>query len=371
MKNDISTTQKKRNDMFALSLLRPPGGGFQCGEYYEGIKMDLSVAQDSMAEGDSPSHAITFYCPVARNDKDRKLLFQCREPSYGVLREGKEPVVHRRSDNTERMKEEDTGSFLFDDGFSLMGRTGFQVWPGSRIMIEALSYPRPSDGPVLKHWQKLVPNLKILELGAGVGCVGTSLAAAGAEVLMTDLPRIVSESILPNLERNKNALANKSPVQHIQNDDSQQPKDCPRWLQSTHAHAVGTGWAGTKCLDWTRPVNQQLSLEQYMEVDVIVACDCVWLISLLNALLSTIDDIFEAYRRGDRQPPKLLLSFQQRDSDMFTTFDHVMDELQKRRWNIQCLAWYPVVYESPEHDDDGTKELCILEICSIGVSSSE
>lgn len=350
---------------------RPPGEAFQCGEYHncDGEKKAEGIADaDSSSSTSTARKRISFFCTAAGNDQDQqRLVFQCHEPSYGVLIEGEEPATSTTttvSTTKSSSSSEDEGGnvdcFLFDEGFSLMGRTGFQVWPGSRIMIEALVYPRPTDCPSLKYWQNRLAetqSLKILELGAGVGCVGASLAEAGAEVLLTDLPRIVTDSLLPNLERN---------ARTYQHDDNEQGSSCPPWLESTQPKRIGRGWVGAKPLDWTLPVNDQLRSEQYKDIDLVVACDCVWLISLLRTLFSAVHAIFEACRDNNKPPPKLLLSFQRRDSDMFTTFDRVMDELRKHNWAVECLAWYTVVYESPEHDDDGTKELMIFEISFTG-----
>ena len=62
---------------------------------------------------------------------------------------------------------------------------------GTRLMIESLLFPLPDDSDRLAAIQKEMNSAdgrNILELGAGVGVVGTTLAAAtGCRILLTDL----------------------------------------------------------------------------------------------------------------------------------------------------------------------------------------
>ena len=121
---------------------------------------------------------------------------------------------------------------FFDEGYTMAGTTGFKVWTGSRLLIETLVagpwFGSPSSLPetvvpqqppqnnshnchrnlrrlheIQQRLQQDKHPVRILELGAGVGLVGTYLAAAtGAEVLLTDLPTLVEHAIVPNLYRN-------------------------------------------------------------------------------------------------------------------------------------------------------------------------
>ena len=98
---------------------------------------------------------------------------------------------------------------FFEKGYELEAKTGFKVWPGSRLILQALLSPiGGSEFGRLKYWQERLLNsskpLNILELGAGIGVVGGSLAAAGADVLMTDLSVLTKYGMSPNLMRNEN-----------------------------------------------------------------------------------------------------------------------------------------------------------------------
>jgi Lysine methyltransferase len=204
---------------------------------------------------------------------------------------------------------------------------------------------------------------------------------AGAHVLLTDLPTLVSESLIPNLERNqKNAATtwgddndNTIPPEwmttHLPTSSSlatDDPKDHDHDTNTssrTTAIRIGSGWVATAALDWTKPLQQQLSNEQ-CQVDLIVACDCVWLWSMLQGLLTTVETIFHLSSRS----PKLLLSFQRRDpvdtnnTKMFTTVDQVIEALRARKWSVECLAWHPVgYYQEEDGTTDFSKEVFLLE----------
>ena len=262
--------------------------------------------------------------------------------------------------------------------YALAGKTGFQVWPGTRLAVDALIFPRAGDSLSLQKWQRRVDvrqrgnnrdGFRVLELGAGVGVVGASLAVMGAQVLLTDLADLVKDSLHPNLVQNSNnyqaTTISSGPAEN---------ESPPDWLQlqSTPAVAVGKGWTAATALDWNKPLEDQLTEEQ-CNVDLVVACDCVWLVSMLQGLFSTVDAIFETSENNSnlrsRRSPRLLLSFQRRDSDMFTTVDQVLDEIMTHNWSVECLAWYPVSYDD-EGESNTEKEVFLFEI-SAGVGKEK
>ncbi|XP_034256931.1 protein-lysine methyltransferase METTL21D-like [Thrips palmi] len=71
-----------------------------------------------------------------------------------------------------------------------IGDVSCVIWDASLVLARYLEKRAEANPTFLK-------NLKIVELGAGVGCVGILAACFGADVTMTDLP-----SVLPLLERN-------------------------------------------------------------------------------------------------------------------------------------------------------------------------
>ena len=370
--------------------LRPPSKEFQC---YESLltkdQKQLNYDEDDDDDDDDllvAGKGILFHCTLPQdhnntttnnNNKKKGLEFWCRGPSVDVL------LTDEKEENINDDDDEDGTEIMvdpnfFDKGYTLAGRTGFQVWPGTRLLVEALTFINDNDSnqnqqqqqqlgdcPKLVQWQKKIDQLRILELGAGVGVVGTSLAAAGAQVLLTDLSTLVDCSIWPNLKRNANLVSNNS-----NDDDESSPQVVsppPLWLQTSsstqQAVAIGKGYAAAASVDWTQPLTEQLDVNGTLqEINVIVASDCVWLISMLNPLLDTVQTVFD-----NNKDTVLLMSFQRRDPKtttssnnnnmMFTTVDGIIEEMQvKRNWNVDCLSWRPV---NPNEDD---KEVFLFEV---------
>ena len=228
-----------------------------------------------------------------------------------------------------------------------------QVWTGSRLLIETLAWPNSNDCERLKEIQQSIcKGAKLLELGGGVGVVGTYLSSIGAEVLLTDLPTLVENAIDNNLARNATAQTDG--------------KTCPSWLAPADGIPIGKGWASSASLDWTCPLDEQLTRQQ-SSVDFIVASDVVFLSSMLNSLLKTVESIFQS----SSNDPKFILSFQRRDaqdgkeSSLFTTVDGVIEAIKVRGWKIDCLAWRPVSVSREASDgkvSDVETEVFVFEI---------
>ena len=258
------------------------------------------------------------------------LRFGCRRPSFdSVLNEG-EPTVTEFDDSA-------VDPNLFDTGYTLAGSTGFCVWAGARFLLEVLLsesvFPEQMAG------------MRVLELGAGVGLLGTAVAALGGEVLLTDLPTLVDYAITPNLHRNTSvettaAVQSKWLKCVVEDDDS--------------VHRIGLGWASARPLDWTKPLTEQLSVEALQEIDMVVAADCTWLASLLCHFLNTLNELFQ------HGTSKCLLSFRRRErnvgSALFTTTDALIEEIQEKRgWHVRLLAWRPL-------SNGKSSDVCLIEI---------
>ncbi|CAJ1933432.1 unnamed protein product [Cylindrotheca closterium] len=351
------------------SLMRPASKDFRCHESLERHFVaaaadadDDDVAHDHYAYDVSGSgQVVMFQCTLPETNKF--LTFSCQEPSCGVLMED-EPAATKEEDGA-------MDPFFFDTGYTLAGKTGFQVWPGSRLVVEAMTFVDASnnhDSPRLRTWQERMANgAKVLELGSGVGVVGASLASFGAHVLLSDLQTLVQNSTQPNLQRNAN---NKNQQSFRANYDdteivlSSPPR--PSWLPS-NAVRIGKGWAASTAVDWTIPLPEQVqhiraskasttnsadsssSSENILgQIEVVIASDCVWLVSMMEPLFDTVQYVFQHNPNA-----KLLLSFQRRDgstttpessdsseSSMFTTVDKILTAIQHdRKWSVQCLAW--------------------------------
>lgn len=247
-------------------------------------------------------------------------------------------------------------------------KTGFQVWPGSRLLLQALLcelHDAPSEASAftrLKYWQdRLLRSstpLNILELGGGIGAVGGSLAAAGANVLMTDLNVLVNHGMGPNLIRLQSSsgdcaaffpfLTSMLPAKQSEDNIVQEPI------------VIGCGCARPTVLDWFKPVSEQLSHDAYNNVDLIVACDCIFLRKIVDPMFNAVAEIFRNAKRSEEVT--CLFTYQRRNlMGVFIPLEEVLDKIAKRGWSVQCLAWRKVVVE-----DDGEHDLYLFEISSKG-----
>lgn len=336
-------------------LCRPPPRGFECGE---SVNHTGEVGVVSFHCSFPPTQHLDSETPVQMSRQ--RLQFSCRGRSIGVLEEKEDQLAN---DDLEEAHQTVDPNF-FDSGYGLAGSTGFQVWAGTRLLVEALLWPRPgADAVSLMGLQtQIAPVLdssracRILELGSGIGVVGTSLAAAGAEVLLTDLATLIDNATYPNLIQNCNLYREEAAGEHTEAmstapDQSFTFHDAPRWLSSKDGATgvpVGKGWASTAYLDWRMPIDDQLLPHHYESLDLIVASDCVWLVSMLDALLDTVEALFSKQERA----PRLVMSFQRRDtkegdeSGTFTTVRRVINSVESRGLSIECVAWRPVRVES-------------------------
>jgi len=317
---------------------RPPSKGFQCREDIE--------KEDHLT-------SVIFKCNLP-HQQQHVLEFNCREPSCGALEGEEEGAVLSEDDYA-------VDPNFFDEGYSMAGSTGFKVWTGSRLLIEALTWPQDTDCDRLKEIQECVKNAdgaRIIELGAGVGVVGTYLAAVGSHVLLTDLTTLVENAIDTNLERNERILSNM-PI------DDDNDKSCPSWL--VNGQRIGKGWADATPLDWTKPISEQLTDEQ-ASIDFIIASDVVFLASMMKALFDTVEALFQTSKCNT---PSFILSFQKRDAQdgtdsvAFTTVDGVLAAVKERGWTIECLAWRTVAVKKEDETGsvkDDTSEVFVFEI---------
>ena len=362
---------------------RPPPAGFECGE---SVATDNDT--DNVTDDEEEIGVVSLYCTLppspssssgtnssaCAKKSNAKLTFSCRGRSVGALLPTEDSVDETILDSADAYETVDP--FLFNEDYTPAGRTGFQVWSGTRLLIESLCWEPTYSGSEarneedesakeerLAQYRRLIMSdasgadgnkCNILELGSGVGVVGATLAAVGANVLLTDLPTLVDNAVWPNLMRNTNSTGGGDDGDNI-------PESSPSWL-GDDAVRIGRGWASATPLDWTKPLSpNQLGASQIESIELVVASDCVWLVSMLDALLDTVQGVFDQSKRS----PKFLMSFQRRDasggddSALFTTVDRVLKSVKERGWSFDCLAWRPVQLG----DGEGDKEVFIFEIC--------
>lgn len=314
------------------SRRRPLTGGFRCGE---------------SIEDDGALRFVIFHCSLTNGDR---MEFSCREPSCGALEAAEDAAVLADDDYY-------VDPNFFDEAYTLAGKTGFKVWTGSRLLIETLTWPQPSDCARLTQIQgRISSGAKICELGAGVGVVGTYLAANGANVLITDLPTLVENAIDCNLERNKTRFSH--------NESS--GEECPSWLQP-HGLKIRKGWADSTPIDWTCPIDEQLTEAQSTGIDLIVASDVVFLVEMIDSLFSTVAALFKASVANN---PSFILSFQRRnqkdakENETFSTVNGVLENVKRRGWTYDCLAWRSILAKRDEDDTviEEETEVFVFEI---------
>jgi len=276
--------------------------------------------------------AILFSCTVAGTTR---LCFRCRDVSIGVMYRD-EPVAAPDTSGA-------VDPFFFDCNYDLYGKTGFQIWPGSRLMTETLTSGFEHHQPPLllsAIQEQIRKGARVLELGSGIGFVGISLAAAGAQALVTDLPTLVNNAIQPNIERNVNISGSGE-------DDG--AVVVSTWLAEA-AVPVGRGWAGAAVLDLMKPLADQLVSSMVSEIDLVVSCDVLCFRKLLDPVLDALDAVFAASPRVE-----FIFTYQRRDkNEVFTTLEDVLLAMELRGWSTpECLAWRKVyVGKNDEGADD-------------------
>lgn len=336
--------------MNALTRLRDPSllletnVTIQCAE--------LITHQDDEGDEDSDDLPIIFLCTIAAETMSKAATAKCCDPTstnecppgkltlrFGCRRPSFDSVLNKGEQSVTNFDDSAVDPNLFDSGYTLAGSTGFCVWAGARFLLEAML----SDRALALQ----VAGMRIIELGSGVGMLGTALAALGGEVLLTDLPTLVDHAIVPNLYRNTSSETTSF--------------ELSTWLGTvagceSSVHRIGLGWATAKPLDWTKELTNQFSVETLQQIDMVVATDCTWLASLLCHFFDTLSKLF------DHGTSKCLLSFRRREcnvgSALFTTTASLIDEIRdKRSWNVRLLAWRPL-----EQADDNLTDVCLIEI---------
>lgn len=344
----------------------------------------LSCSEENHPNDDGENEgAVLFSCTVAT----KRLVLRCRDPSSGLLLTSEPTALPDASGAVD--------PFFFEANYDLAGKTGFQIWPGSRLMTEALttmittdepSSPQQQPNPSLSLLRGLQEQIRsgarVLELGSGIGFVGIALAAAGAHVILTDLPTLVNHAIGPNIERNANSNTSTTGDAATTSSASATTRDIMENAQLTNnnavitetdaqssssrsstwipdAVAVGRGFAQAAVLDWMKPLadqriansdNDNNNNTALSNLDLVVSCDGLWLKHMLGSILSVLDSVFALC--GSVQ---FLFTYQRRGkNEMFTTLEGVLDALQQRGWTTECLAWRTVHCGTNE---DGSEEI--------------
>ncbi len=101
------------------SKFRPSPKEFQCGEELE------------EGGGIIGRSGVSFFCTLPKSKElgeggNCRLIFSCRDRSSGVLESEESAITNDEFEATQNATAVDP--FFFDEGYTLAGRTGFQVW---------------------------------------------------------------------------------------------------------------------------------------------------------------------------------------------------------------------------------------------------
>lgn len=182
-------------------------------------------------------------------------------------------------------------------------------------MLEALTTPLPRFYQI----QGALQNGRIIELGAGIGMVGTCLVDSCQHVCLTDLPTLVEHGLEPNLERN----------------------------------AIPEQLASTLVIDWTCPVPEQAKHQKW---DLVIANGCLQIKKFYQHALDTVNVLMS-------NGTQFLFTYQRRGlNEMYTTLEQVLEAIDKRGWKSECLAWRLVNVGRDGNELDSRNELFLWRV---------
>eukprot|EP01068_Selenidium_serpulae_P012455 Selendium_serpulae@DN5822_c0_g1_i1.p1 len=231
-------------------------------------------------------------------------------------------------------------------------RTGFTIWDGSVMMAKFFELCAPTRYPELA-----IQGRRVLELGAGSGVLGNSLAALGAQkVVMTDLDYILPLTLsgvektwpgrwdkplqcdqLPDEAASNAGNVDETPDIDVAVLNWRQPRASPAWNR------------------WIEPNGDRASAP----VEMVVWSDVVWIKELVAPMVDTMVALREAliaeHRKRGCDPewrPNFVGAFERRSINVENLF---RDLLQSSNFSVEELEFDDDVYGT-------TKNLIIMLI---------
>ena len=135
---------------------------------------------------------------------------------------------------------------------------------------------------------------KVLELGAGLGLVGITLAYLGAEVYMTDLPDAL-EILQYNVDENIKKLSIT-----LMEDGSEAGIDAKTKKQKTMLEHLNLILPKVEALSWGTKLSEEQKIRQ--PYDMIVGADITYIKEFYDALIQTFKDTSTEKRSSEALP---------------------------------------------------------------------
>jgi predicted nicotinamide N-methyase len=204
-----------------------------------------------------------------------------------------------------------TDPHFFDEDYSVAATTGFcRAWEGAEVLTRLMASDETLRGRLRGK--------RVVELGAGVGLCGLAAAAAGAHVMLTDLPAVVADVLRRNIAENRAADGPPPPTAAASPPSPSFPSPSSPWPGAIPIVGDAGGTAVAQALDWTRPVDAQLDEQRAASssaaaraaaesdpsdvafwtaraapvsdprrADLLLAAECLWLRELLEPFVDT------------------------------------------------------------------------------------
>uniref|UniRef100_A0A1B6C5F0 Methyltransferase-like protein 21D n=2 Tax=Clastoptera arizonana TaxID=38151 RepID=A0A1B6C5F0_9HEMI len=186
-----------------------------------------------------------------------------------------------------------------------IGEVSCVVWDAALVLSKYLEIISLKKG---NNWMK---NIKVLELGSGLGCVGLTASCFGADVLMTDLPEAL-EGLQYNIDTNQVV-----------------------WSSSG-------GKAHARPLKW----GEQIDLDTIP--DIVLFADCIYYEESIKPLMNTLIWITNS-------ETQIILSQEERDTDrQKSLWKNFLDEFVK-------YFEYKIVPLEEQHPLFNSADICLLQ----------